>query len=165
MSTSRHRRKLIIAGAVLIAVTVAVILAWRTAQVQIAYHEWRMLNAWHETVDHPDVNVHGMTTFTLGDSWDRYIRHRKALVRLGKLVEKQYRFHNILYPGTEAQHLLHKMLAGRCPPNLDWGAPSPESPEPLTITIWFDAELLETWDAFIAQHDVHDYAERFMKSE
>jgi len=161
MSYNRRRLTRSLVAVCAVAFVVAVLLI-SSSPFQIRYHEWQMQRAWDAMWAQPDVQHRNLVGKVLGDDYERYAYHRQQLVRLGAVRELHYKFDHVLIPSDEGRHFHKRLVARDCPPCIDFEADWRGIPQPMTLTVWCYANDAETWDRFVAKHDVPDYSARFV---
>ncbi len=162
MKLKRRSTTRAIAIATFFAVAVLTVLTITSPPIQIAYHRWQMERAWSDAFAEPDPSVNGEVAYTLGESYKAYERHRQRLVELGAVCELHYVLENVLARTDEGRHFATLWTSFNCPPCIDCTAPFPDAPEPTQLNVWCYPEDVAGWDAFVAEHDVSDYRERYM---
>lgn len=137
-----------------------------SSRVQVAYHQFQMRRAWEKTFAQPDADFDGFVTYTLGDTYERYIYHRQELVELGVVTELTYQFQHINYPSAESSDFWKALFSPNRPDCIDFQSPqSNDDPEPMQLTVWCYLRDAPAWDAFIQERDSEDYAERFIQQD
>jgi hypothetical protein len=135
---------------------VASVVAVSSSAFQVRYCQWRMQRAWDETfAQTPDVQ-NGLVSYRLGASYDRYLLYRQQLVGFGAVRELHYRMRHIKRSTGRARDFIDQLVHKNCPSLIDFESPYVDRPAPLELTVWCYAVDAETWDQFIADHDVAD---------
>ena len=129
-----------------------------TKPLQIVYHR-RALEKLHEEIySEPEPTSFGMVAYGKGDQFERQGKHCQRLAELGYFFHKRYAMENL--PDTGEVHsafwrLIQTEFPGRRYPTLEY----PDN----VLEVWDLAEYEPEWDAFVAKHNVPDFAERFMQ--
>jgi len=157
---------------IICALIAATLLAFVLARkpMLIAYHQKKMKEAWQDA----DANVEPSVSIVQQlfkelfgieppawrhNSFSRYEHHRNRLVLLGYLVHREFVFEH-LYCASEEYRALWKIVTARFSSIHTTGNYS-ETSEPVRIEVWDTPEMIPKWEAFVHEHDVPDFLERF----
>ena len=81
------------------------------------------------------------------------------MVWLGDLVPREFVFEHLVCP-SEEYRALWKILSARFSSIHTTGNYS-ETSEPVCIEVWDTSDMIPKWEAFVHEHDVPDFIERF----
>ncbi len=144
---------------VCVLVTLSVIIARVASKpVQIVYHKYALDRLHADIYAEPMVTSGGLVGFGDGDQFEQQDKHCERLAALGYFFHKRYEMENL--PDTGEVHsafwrLVQKEFPDRQYPTLSY----PDN----VLEVWDLAEYEAKWDAFVANHNVPDFVERFMK--
>lgn len=155
---------------IICALIAATLLAFVLARkpMLIAYHQKKMKEAWQNAAANVDPSVsifqqlwHEL--FGTGawhyDSFSRYEHHRDRLVRLGHLVHREFVFEHLVC-ASEEYRAFWKIVTARFS-SIHTAGNYSETSEPVRIEVWDTLEMIPKWEAFVHEHDVQDFLERF----
>ena len=148
---------------ILIATVIFLPLAGATAIIfskplQVTYHRRALGRLYEEIYAEPSVTSGGLIGYGDGDQFERQDRHCQRLAELGYFFHERYEMENL--PDTGEVHsafwrLVQKEFPDRRYPTLSY----PNN----VLEVWDLAEHKPQWDAFVAKHNVPDFAEQFME--
>lgn len=123
--------------------------------LRIAWHRQAMESAWREANSSADPT----------DSYLRFESHLATLVELGAVAKQEYRFSHLKSPSPESQHLLQRLMARDCPTLIELNHVSPDSPEQMVLTLWYDHHFRDEWQSFLRAVDIPNYRERYLPDD
>jgi len=89
---------------------------------------------------------------------------RNMLVELGYLEHREFVLEHVAAPTPESQVLwfhVTSRFADRA--GGDYTMDHPHAPQPARLCVWDRPDRIPRWEAFVAQHDVPDFDERFVQ--
>ena len=162
------KRVRLLVGVTIIAL-LALVASWKPAA--IAYHRRHMLSAWNDMVNdrrpsQVDLFWQQVILGRRNKSYpalqqERYEYHRNGLVEWGDLAHRHFVLRHIIAPSDEATELWRRLIR-TFPDNIHATSVWPRSPEPMQIDVWDAPSRIAQWEAFVAEHDVANFRERFM---
>lgn len=125
--------------------------------IQIEYHKYALERLHEDIYAKPTDFSGGLIGYGDGDQFERQDRHCNRLAALGYFFHQRYEMENL--PDTGGVHgafwrLVQKEFPNRRYPTLSY----PDN----VLEVWDRAECKPAWDAFVAKHNVPDFADRFM---
>ncbi len=125
--------------------------------LRIAYHRRALERLREEIYAEPSATSGGLISYGHGDQFERQDIHCQRLAELGYFFHKRYEMENL--PDTGEVH------------GAFWRLVLKEFPGRRYLTLSYPDNVLEVrdlaehepkWDAFVAEHNVPDFADRFM---
>ena len=90
--------------------------------------------------------------------------HMLQLARLGDLQCRKFVLKHVLSPSSEEMELWRQVREA-FRDNIDYISEVPHSPKPMTISVCDRPERIAQWERFLADRDVPDFRERFMRAQ
>ncbi len=142
-------------GLALLSVLVAIAVFGRRPAL-VAWHRWRIEVAFRR------VNEVGAYSGDQGDYIESHDYHRRRLVELGYLRHRTFTLRNIRSHTPEYRRLW-RLAVDLFPPRGYDGLHSewPEEAAPMMLEVWDRPANMPRWEAFVRDHDVPDFDERF----
>jgi len=147
---------LLITFAVLLALVLTVALVF-SRPLRIAYHRHALERLHEDIYAEPSVTSGGLVGYGDGDQFERQDKHCNRLADLGYFFHKRYEMENL--PDTGEIHSAFWRLVQEAFPDRRY--PSLSYPDNV-LEVWDLAEFEPKWDVFVAEHNVPDFADRFM---
>ena len=149
----------------LLALVIAAFTWWglRLPHDPVAFHKAQMEQAYEAHYAEPDSLQGGLVGYAEGNEYEQYEFHRSRLIELGAVLELNYQFAYLLVPTDESEHFSKYILSNARPSCIEFSSPYPNEPEPMQLTVWCYPEDKAKWDELIADRDVENYEQTFMK--
>lgn len=146
-----------------LAVCAGAALAFTYPSWLVRYHDW-LMRAYQarDLAQLPVPRSDGLNELENGSDARAYEFHRDRLVELGAVARLEFRFRHLHRRTPEGSDLIRSLYQA-APAHIDWQSPVSEVLHPVELTVWCYQGDASAWEAFVADRDVVDYTERFMR--